>query len=51
MELKRHQILHITNMAIATDTAINTNITMVMVMVMVLKSHPKSLLGDVVFHK
>ena len=51
MELKRHQIHHIINMAIATDTAISTNIIMVMAMVMVLKSHPKSSLGDVVFHK
>ena len=51
MVLKRHKIFHIINMDMATDTAISTNTTMVMAMVMVLKSHPKSSLGDDVFHK
>ena len=51
MVLKRHQTLHIINMDIVTDTAINTNITTAMAMVTVPKSHPKSSLGDFVFHK
>ena len=51
MVLKRHQTLHTINMAIAIDTAINTNITMDMGMVTEKISHPKHLLGDDVFHK
>ena len=51
MALKLYQTLHIINMVMVTDTAINTNITTVMAMVTVPKSHPKSSLGDFVFHK
>ena len=51
MVLKRYQTLHIINMDMATDTAINTNITMDMGMVTVKISHLKHLLGYAVFHK
>ena len=51
MVLKRYQTLHIINMDMATDTAINTNITTDTATDTVLISHPKHLLGDDVFHK
>ena len=51
MVLKRFQTLRIINMDMATDTAINTNITTDMATVTVLISHPKHLLSDDVFHK
>ena len=51
MVLKRYQTHHIINMDMATDTAINTNITTDTDTDTVLISHPKDLLGDDVFHK
>ena len=51
MALKPCQTLHIINMDMVTDTAINTNITTDMATVTVLISHPKHLLGDDVFRK
>ena len=51
MALKLYQTLHIINMVMVTDIAINTNITTDMVMVTVQISHPKRLLGYAVFHK
>ena len=51
MALKPCQTLHIINMDMVTDTAINTNITTDMAMVTVPMRNPKSSRGVVVFHK